>query len=65
MLCTKYLVKILLISFNVKKMELLKASEVYSKKQEKSFQILTNTDVRVDQNLMKRFNETLSKTVEG
>ena len=65
MLRAKYLVKILLVSFNVKKMELLKASKAYSKKQEKSFQILTNTDVRVDQNLMKRFNETLFKTVEG
>ncbi|GKE93384.1 hypothetical protein Tco_1574479 [Tanacetum coccineum] len=44
--------------------ELLKAAEAHTKKQAKSSNILTNVDVKMDQDLMKRFNEKLLKTIE-
>ena len=65
MLCEKYLAKILLKDINLKKKELQKIAEAYGKKQGKSFKIVTNTEVIVDQDLMKRFNETLVKTIES
>ncbi|GKB68931.1 hypothetical protein Tco_0930343 [Tanacetum coccineum] len=54
----KYLGKILLMSSNLKKNKLMKAvQEEYWKKAGKKSKILTNTDVKVDGNLMEKFNE--------
>ena len=63
MLRAKYLAKILLKDFNLKKKELMKAAEAFGKKQAKSSKILTHTEVKVNENLKKRFNETLVKTL--
>ncbi|PWA62256.1 hypothetical protein CTI12_AA365670 [Artemisia annua] len=64
MLRAKYLAKILLKDNNLKKKKLIKESEAFGKKQEKKSKILTHIDVKVDENLMKRFNETLVKKLE-
>ncbi|GKC47569.1 hypothetical protein Tco_1065291, partial [Tanacetum coccineum] len=55
----KYLAKILLISFNQKKKELLKAATSYSKKQSKSSKIITNNDVKMNGDLLKIINKKL------
>lgn len=65
MLRAKYLAKILLKDLNLKKMELVKAAEAFGKRQAKRSKILSHIDVKVDENLMKRFNDTLVKTVQG
>lgn len=61
----KYLAKIKLMSCNEEKAMLLKESEAYMKKKPKSFKILTDNDVRVDEDLLKRFNETVVKTTDA
>ena len=61
----KYLAKIILMSCNEEKAMLLKESEAYMKKKQKSFKILTDDDVRVDEDLLKRFNETVVKTTDA
>ena len=63
MLRAKYLAKILLKDFNLKKRELMKAAEAFGKKQAKSSKILTHIDIKVNENLIKRFNETLVHTL--
>ncbi|PWA45821.1 ulp1 protease family, C-terminal catalytic domain-containing protein [Artemisia annua] len=64
MLHAKYLAKILLKDINLKKKKLIKEAEAFGKKQAKKSKILTHIDVKVDENLMKRFNDTLVKTLE-
>ncbi|GJX05101.1 ulp1 protease family, C-terminal catalytic domain-containing protein [Tanacetum coccineum] len=64
MLRAKYMVKILLMSFNEKKKTLLKQAQAYIKMKPKSFMVLTGNDVRVDEELLKRFNETVIKTID-
>ncbi|GKC22228.1 hypothetical protein Tco_1024378, partial [Tanacetum coccineum] len=64
MMRAKYMVKILLMSFNEKKKTLLKQAQAYIKMKPKSFKVLTGNDVRVDEELLKRFNETLIKTID-
>ncbi|GKD53010.1 ulp1 protease family, C-terminal catalytic domain-containing protein, partial [Tanacetum coccineum] len=64
MLCAKYMVKILLMSFNEKKKSLLKQAQAYIKMKPKSSKVLMGNDVRVDEELLKRFNETVIKTLD-
>ncbi|GJT80249.1 ulp1 protease family, C-terminal catalytic domain-containing protein [Tanacetum coccineum] len=64
MLRAKYMVKILLMSFNEKKKTLLKEAQAYMKVKPKSSKMLTGNNVRVDEELWKRFNETLIKTID-
>ncbi|GJY22987.1 ulp1 protease family, C-terminal catalytic domain-containing protein [Tanacetum coccineum] len=64
MLRAKYMVKILLMSFNKKK-TLLKQAQAYIKMKPKSSKVLTGNDVRVDKELWKRFNETVIKTIDN
>ncbi|GJY60878.1 ulp1 protease family, C-terminal catalytic domain-containing protein [Tanacetum coccineum] len=49
MMRTKYMVKILLMSFNEKKKTLLKQAQEYIKMKPKSSKVLTGNDVRVDE----------------
>ncbi|GKA63959.1 hypothetical protein Tco_0763565 [Tanacetum coccineum] len=65
MLRAKYMVKILLMSFNEKKKTLLKEAQAYMKVKPKSSKMLTGNNVRVDEELWKRFNETLIKTIDN
>ncbi|GKB33373.1 ulp1 protease family, C-terminal catalytic domain-containing protein [Tanacetum coccineum] len=53
MLCAKYMVKILLMSFNEKKKTLLKQAQEYIKMKPKRSKVLTGNDVRVDEELLK------------
>ncbi|PWA72729.1 hypothetical protein CTI12_AA262800 [Artemisia annua] len=64
MLRAKYLAKILLKDLNLHKKKLMKDAEAFAKKQGKKSKILTHIDVKVDENLMSRFNETLVRTLE-
>ncbi|GKC29138.1 hypothetical protein Tco_1036432 [Tanacetum coccineum] len=64
MMRAKYMVKILLMSFNEKKKTLLKEAQAYMKVKPKSYKMLTGNDVRVDEELWKRFNETVIKTID-
>ncbi|GJZ69431.1 ulp1 protease family, C-terminal catalytic domain-containing protein [Tanacetum coccineum] len=57
----KYLEKILLLPYNISKKELLKEANEEWKKQQKKSKTVTNMDVKVNKNLMKKFNETLQK----
>ena len=57
MLRAKYLAKILLISYNESKKELLKAATAYSKKQSKSSKIIINNEVKVNGDLMNSFKK--------
>ncbi|GJS46565.1 hypothetical protein Tco_0596686 [Tanacetum coccineum] len=57
----KYLAKILLLPYNMSKKELLKEANEEWKKQQKKSKTVTNMDVKVNKNLMKKFNETLQK----
>ncbi|GKA01675.1 ulp1 protease family, C-terminal catalytic domain-containing protein [Tanacetum coccineum] len=57
----KYLAKILLLPYNTSKEELLKEANEKWKKQQNKSTTVTNMDVKVDKNLMKKFNETLQK----
>ncbi|GJZ31530.1 hypothetical protein Tco_0576577 [Tanacetum coccineum] len=59
-----YMVKILLMSFNEKKKTLLKEAQAYMKVKPKSSKMLTGNDVRVDEELWKRFNDTVIKTID-
>nr|GEW03941.1 hypothetical protein [Tanacetum cinerariifolium] len=64
MLRAKYMVKILLMSFNEKKKTLLKQAQPYTKMKPKSSKVLMGNDVRVDEELFKQFNETVIKTID-
>ncbi|GJU75747.1 ulp1 protease family, C-terminal catalytic domain-containing protein [Tanacetum coccineum] len=64
MLRAKYMVKILLMSFNEKKKTLLKQAQEYIKMKPKRSKVLTGNDVRVDEELFKQFNETVIKTID-
>ncbi|GKE28001.1 ulp1 protease family, C-terminal catalytic domain-containing protein, partial [Tanacetum coccineum] len=57
----KYLAKILLLPYNTSTEELLKEANEKWKKQQNKSNTVTNMDVKVDKNLMKKFNETLQK----
>nr|GFA80280.1 ulp1 protease family, C-terminal catalytic domain-containing protein [Tanacetum cinerariifolium] len=63
MLRAKYMVKILLMSFNEKKKTLLKQAQAYIKTKPKSSKVLTGNDVKVDEELFKQFNEIVIKTI--
>ncbi|PWA58132.1 ATP synthase CF1 alpha subunit, chloroplast [Artemisia annua] len=65
MLRAKYLAKILYKDLNLKKKELMKEVESFGKKKVKKIKVLNHVDVIVDNNMVKRFNETLAKTIEG
>ncbi|GJX10255.1 ulp1 protease family, C-terminal catalytic domain-containing protein [Tanacetum coccineum] len=52
----KYLIKILLIDFNLKKENLLKEAEKIVKKKGKNSRIITKVCVKVDKKVMKRLN---------
>ena len=60
----KYLAKILLQDLNLKKKNLIKEAEAFGKKQGKKSKIISQVDVKVDQNLIERFSETLVKALE-
>nr|GEZ03609.1 ulp1 protease family, C-terminal catalytic domain-containing protein [Tanacetum cinerariifolium] len=64
MLRAKYMVKILLMSFNKKKKTLLKQAQAYIKTKPKSSKVLTGNDVKVDEELFKQFNEIIIKTID-
>nr|GFB10837.1 ulp1 protease family, C-terminal catalytic domain-containing protein [Tanacetum cinerariifolium] len=57
----KYLAKILLLPYNTSKEDLLKEANEKWKKQQNKSNTVTNMDVKVGKNLMKKFNETLQK----
>ncbi|GKA89310.1 hypothetical protein Tco_0811122 [Tanacetum coccineum] len=63
MLRAKCMLKILLMSFNKKK-TLLKEAQAYMKVKPKSSKMLMGNDVIVDEELWKRFNETVIKTID-
>ncbi|GKA37063.1 ulp1 protease family, C-terminal catalytic domain-containing protein [Tanacetum coccineum] len=65
MLRAKYMVKILLMSFNEKKKTLLKEAQAYIKIKPKSSKMLTGNDVRVNEELWKRFKEAVIKTIDN
>ncbi|GJW73489.1 ulp1 protease family, C-terminal catalytic domain-containing protein [Tanacetum coccineum] len=65
MLRAKYMVKILLMSFNEKKKTLLKETQANIKMKPKSSNMLTGNNVRMDEELWKRFNETVIKTIDN
>lgn len=64
MLRAKYLVKILVMSLNEKKKDLLKVAQEYIKMKPKSSKMLIGNDIKVDERLWKRFNDTVIKTIE-
>ncbi|GKE08833.1 hypothetical protein Tco_1412384 [Tanacetum coccineum] len=57
----KYWANILLLPYNMSKKELLKEANEEWKKQQKKSKTVTNINVKVNKNLMKKFNETLQK----
>ena len=64
LLGAKFLAKIILVSCNEKWAKIMKEAEAYAKKQPKISKNVTDNFVKVDQDLLQKFNESALKTTE-